>query len=180
MATEQIAILGGGCFWCIEAALNRIKGVNTAISGYSGGNIDKPTYQDICTGTSEHAEVIQVHFDPTLINYETILHLFFQLHDPTQLNRQGNDIGTQYRSVIFYLDQSQKEIATKVIQDLNNQQIWQQPIVTEVSPAAIFYPAENYHQDYVSNNPQQPYCQLVVIPKLDKFLHQYKDFLKTS
>ena len=179
MANEQIAIFGAGCFWCIETALNRIRGVDSAISGYTGGHIDNPTYQDICSGSSGHAEVVKVSFDADIISFDTLLTLFFQLHDPTQLNRQGNDIGTQYRSAIFYTSELQQQTALSVIQQLNSQQIWDSSIVTEVAPATMFYPAENFHQDYVNKNPQQPYCQLLIIPKLNKFLHQYKDFLKS-
>lgn len=179
MANQQIAILGAGCFWCIESALNRIKGVESAVSGYSGGHVDNPTYQDICTGQSNHAEVVKVTFDADVLSYEMLLNFFFQLHDPTQLNRQGNDIGTQYRSVIYYLDDVQYQTSIKKIHQLNEEQIWSSPIVTEVSKAETFYPAEDYHQDYVSNNPQQPYCQLVVIPKLNSFLHKYQDYLKS-
>lgn len=180
MANEQIAILGAGCFWCIESALNRVQGVKSAVSGYSGGHITNPTYKDICTGTSNHAEVVKVTFDADILTFEMLLNFFFQLHDPTQLNRQGNDVGTQYRSVIFYVDEQQKLTAEQLISELEQRRVWPEPIVTEVSPAQTFYPAEDYHQDYVNNNPQQPYCQFVVLPKLNTFLHKYSDYLKTD
>lgn len=178
MSNMRIATFGGGCFWCIEAAMNMLNGVNKAISGYSGGEIKNPTYQQICQGSSGHAEVIQVEFDPQVISFEQLLVFFFQLHDPTQLNRQGNDIGTQYRSVIFYHDAEQQELALKQISDLENLHIWPQPIVTEVSPLGDFYPAEDYHQNYANENKEQPYCTFVVTPKLEKFKFQFKDYLK--
>lgn len=178
MANIKLATLGGGCFWCIEAALNSVEGVLKAISGYSGGTIENPTYQQICQGDSGHAEVIQVEFDQDIISFEQLLMFFFQLHDPTQLNRQGNDIGTQYRSVIYYHDNEQRLEAMKQIADLNNLNIWPTPIVTEISPAPTFYPAEDYHQNYANENTDQPYCTFIVTPKLEKFKYKFKSYLK--
>lgn len=178
MGNIKLATLGGGCFWCIEAALNSINGVIKATSGYSGGNITHPTYQQICEGSSGHAEVIQVEFDQNMINFQQLLVFFFQLHDPTQLNRQGNDVGTQYRSVIYYHDEQQKLDAEKQIKELNKLNIWQDDIVTELSPASVFYPAEDYHQNYANENKEQAYCTYIVTPKLEKFKFQFKDYLK--
>ena len=178
MANIKLATLGGGCFWCIEAALNSVEGVLKAISGYSGGAIENPTYQQICQGDSGHAEVIQVEFDQDIISFEQLLMFFFQLHDPTQLNRQGNDIGTQYRSVIYYHDNEQRLEAMKQISELNNLKIWPSPIVTEISPVSTFYPAEDYHQNYANENTEQPYCTFIVTPKLEKFKYKFKSYLK--
>jgi peptide-methionine (S)-S-oxide reductase len=178
MANIKLATLGGGCFWCIEAALNSVEGVLKAISGYSGGTIENPTYQQICQGDSGHAEVIQVEFDQDIISFEQLLMFFFQLHDPTQLNRQGNDIGTQYRSVIYYHDNEQRLEAMKQISELNNLKIWPSPIVTEISPVSTFYPAEDYHQNYANENTEQPYCTFIVTPKLEKFKYKFKSYLK--
>lgn len=178
MANIKLATLGGGCFWCIEAALNSVEGVLKAISGYSGGVIENPTYNDICQGNSGHAEVIQVEFDQDIISFEQLLMFFFQLHDPTQLNRQGNDIGTQYRSVIYYHDNEQRLEAMKQIAELNNLKIWPSPIVTEISPVSTFYPAEDYHQNYANENTEQPYCTFIVTPKLEKFKYKFKSYLK--
>jgi len=178
MANIKLATLGGGCFWCIEAALNSVEGVLKAISGYSGGTIENPTYQQICQGDSGHAEVIQVEFDQDIISFEQLLMFFFQLHDPTQLNRQGNDIGTQYRSVIYYHDNEQRLEAMKQISELNNLKIWPSPIVTEISPVSTFYPAEDYHQNYANENTEQPYCSFIVTPKLEKFKYKFKSYLK--
>lgn len=179
MANVKLATLGAGCFWCIEAALNSVEGVIKAVSGYSGGDTLNPTYQQICQGDSGHAEVIQVEFDQDIINFEQLLTFFFQLHDPTQLNRQGNDVGTQYRSVIYYHNNEQREQAENKIKELNELNIWDQLIVTEISPVDTFYPAENYHQDYANENKEQPYCTFVVTPKLEKFKYQFKDYLKS-
>lgn len=180
MANIKLATLGGGCFWCIEAALNSVEGVLKAISGYSGGAIENPTYQQICQGDSGHAEVIQVEFDQDIISFEQLLMFFFQLHDPTQLNRQGNDIGTQYRSVIYYHDNEQRLEAIKQISEMNNLKIWPSPVVTEISPASTFYPAEDYHQNYANENTEQPYCTFIVAPKLEKFKYQFKSYLKNT
>ncbi|HSH02912.1 MAG TPA: peptide-methionine (S)-S-oxide reductase MsrA [Anaerolineae bacterium] len=176
----EVATLGGGCFWCVEAVYNDLIGVHSAISGYAGGHVDNPTYKAICTGTTGHAEVVQVTYDPNQVTYQEILEIFFTVHDPTQLNRQGNDVGTQYRSVIFYHDDAQKKMAQAVIDDLTQQNLWSQPIVTEITPLTKFYPAEDYHQEYFSNNPNQPYCQFVVAPKLSKFRSKYTHRLKSQ
>jgi len=180
MANIKLATLGGGCFWCIEAALNSVNGVIKAISGYSGGHITNPTYQQVCQGDSGHAEVIQVEFDQDIISFQQLLVFFFQLHDPTQLNRQGNDIGTQYRSVIYYHDDEQKVDAEKKIDELNNLKIWDEEIVTELTPVSIFYPADDHHQNYANENKEQAYCTFIVTPKLEKFKFQFKDYLKGS
>lgn len=174
------ATFAGGCFWCIESAFNRLQGVDNAISGYTDGDLNNPTYQDICTGNSGHAEAVQIQFDNSLISYLELLRVFFALHDPTQLNRQGNDVGTQYRSAIFYHDEQQKQQAQAYINELVEQQVWSTPIVTEVKAASVFYRAEDYHQDYVSNNPQNPYCQMIVLPKLIKFEQTFYEKLKAE
>ena len=177
-AASSIATLGGGCFWCVEGALNQLNGVSKVVSGYTGGRTDNPTYEDICTGTTGHAEVAQITFDPSVIDYRTLLIAFFAIHDPTTLNRQGNDVGTQYRSVIFTHDEAQAEIARKLIADLDANQVWDDPIVTEVKPLPAFYPAENYHQDYFAKNPFQPYCMAVVGPKVQKIREQFKGLIR--
>ncbi|MEC8326475.1 MAG: peptide-methionine (S)-S-oxide reductase MsrA [Pseudomonadota bacterium] len=171
----QTAIFGGGCFWCIDAAFRRLKGVQSVLSGYSGGHLDNPTYQDICTGLSGHAEVVKIEFDEKVISYSTLLQIFFELHDPTQLNRQGNDIGTQYRSVIFYLDDVQKLASLKML--ASQQVLFADKIVTELSLATLFYSAETYHQDYYRDNPNQPYCSIMIGPKLAKFSANYATLL---
>jgi len=175
---DNLATLGGGCFWCVEPIFDELLGVVTVTSGYSGGTIPNPSYEQICTGTTGHAEVVQIEFDPEQLSYRDLLQVFFSAHDPTQLNRQGNDIGTQYRSVIFYHSPQQHQVANEVIDELNAARLWPQPIVTEVSPFDVFYPAENYHQDYFLNNPNQPYCRLVVEPKVRQFRQQFADRLK--
>jgi len=175
----EIADLGGGCFWCLEAVYDELEGVQQVVSGYEGGQLDNPTYKQICTGNTGHAEIVRVTFDPTVVSFDEILRVFFTIHDPTTLNRQGADRGTQYRSVIFYHDQAQKETAEKMIAELNAAAIWSNPIVTEVTPAQAFYPAEDYHQDYYVNNSYQPYCQVVINPKLAKFRQKYATRLKT-
>lgn len=154
-STTQVATFGGGCFWCIDAAFRRVNGVLNVSSGYTGGNTDTPTYKSVCSGTSGHAEVVQIEFDDTIISFEVLLAMFFTLHDATQLNRQGNDIGTQYRSVVYYHNQTQLTLTNAVIAQLQNQV--SEPIVTEVSPATTYYPAEHYHQDYYNENPNQGY-----------------------
>jgi peptide-methionine (S)-S-oxide reductase len=171
----QTAIFGGGCFWCIDAAFRRVKGVCGVSSGYSGGQLKNPTYHDICTGQSGHAEVIKIDFDNQQVSYSTLLQMFFDLHDATQLNRQGNDVGTQYRSVIFYCDSTQKVAAQKMM--ATQQQLVSEPIVTELSPEQPFYNAEQYHQDYFVQNPQQPYCSYLIAPKLAKFYEHYQNLL---
>ena len=174
----EIATFGAGCFWSVEARYRAVEGVLDATSGYMGGPPD-PNYKQVCSGNSGHAEVVQVTFDPEVISYEEILGVFFSIHDPTTLNRQGADVGTQYRSVIFHQNQEQKEIAEKLISDFNAEQIWPDPIVTEVAPLEVFYQAEDYHQEYYKNNSQQPYCQVVITPKVAKFRNSFAHKLKT-
>lgn len=172
----QIATFGGGCFWCIDAAFRRVKGVLNVSSGYAGGEIENPSYQQICTGLTGHAEVVQLDFDSSIVSYNTLLEMFFTLHDATQLNRQGNDVGTQYRSVIYYHDEEQKAESQAMIDALQKQ--IREPIVTELSPLTNFYPAEQYHQDYYNENPNQGYCSILIAPKLAKFEQYYADKLK--
>jgi peptide-methionine (S)-S-oxide reductase len=176
-ATE-VATLGGGCFWCLEAALLQLKGVESVVSGYAGGSTEKPDYHGVCSGRTGHAEVVEVRFDPAVIDYRTLLTAFFAIHDPTTLNRQGNDIGTQYRSVIFTHDDAQRKVAEALIADLAAQQIWPAPIVTAVSPAPTFWRAEDGHQNYYANNPLQGYCQAVVAPKAAKLRKVFAGRLK--
>jgi peptide-methionine (S)-S-oxide reductase len=176
--TTQLATLAGGCFWCIEGAFTQVKGIFSATSGYMGGQTVSPTYEEICTGETGHAEVVQLSFDPTLITYQEILEIFFTLHDPTQLNRQGNDIGTQYRSAIFYHDDSQKKIAETIIKEMTEEKTFDQEIVTQVCAIEVFYSGEEYHQDYVNNNPENQYCQAIVSPKLAKFRQTFVNKLK--
>ena len=170
--------LGGGCFWCTEAIFNELNGVISVISGYSGGDIVNPSYKEICTGRTGHAEVVEVEFDPAIISFADLLEVFFATHDPTTLNRQGADVGTQYRSVIFYHNQNQKEIAESVIDGLNRENIYGKPVVTELSPWKNFFRAENDHQNYFSNNPNQAYCRFVIIPKVEKFRKIFREKLK--
>jgi peptide-methionine (S)-S-oxide reductase len=170
---SAVATLGGGCFWCLEAVYDDMQGIQSVVSGYVGGHVDNPTYQQVCTGTTGHAEVVQVTYDPAQLSFRDLLEVFFTIHDPTTLNRQGNDVGTQYRSAIFYHDESQKETAESLIAELEKANAWDNPIVTEVTPLDTFYPAEDYHQDYYANNAYQPYCQFVVRPKLDKFRQKF-------
>ena len=172
MAKSEIATLGGGCFWCVEAVFQRIKGVISVKPGYAGGNVKNPTYKQICTGNTGHAEVAKIEFDPSKITYSQILNVFWQSHDPTTLNRQGNDVGTQYRSVIFFHDESQREIAEKSKIDADKSGYWDNEIVTEVTLLNNYYDAEDYHDNYYNNNPNQPYCLFVIKPKLDKLEKQ--------
>ena len=174
----QTATLAGGCFWCLEAVYDELKGVHSVESGYAGGHVDNPSYRDVCNGNTGHAEVVQIRFDPSVISYRDLLNVFFTIHDPTTLNRQGADIGTQYRSAIFYHDEEQKKIAEETIKDLNTQKIWDNPIVTEVTRFDKFYVAEDYHQEYFTKNPYQPYCQVVVAPKVSKFRKHFLEMLK--
>lgn len=174
----ETATLAGGCFWCMEAVFDDVKGVQSVESGYAGGGKGNPTYREVCTGTTGHAEVIQVTFDPQIISFKEILNVFFAIHDPTTLNRQGADVGTQYRSAIFYRSDEQNRIATDLINELNAQKIWDKPIVTEVTLFDKFYVAEDYHQEYFANNPNQPYCQAVVAPKVAKFRKYHLEMLK--
>ncbi|MCX7169489.1 MAG: peptide-methionine (S)-S-oxide reductase MsrA [Proteobacteria bacterium] len=173
-AKFELATLGGGCFWCLEAVFLRLRGVATAISGYCGGKVGNPSYAAVCSGSTGHAEVVQLKFDPALLGYRDVLEVFFAIHDPTTPNRQGHDIGTQYRSVIFTHSDAQASIAAETIVRLAAAHAYADKIVTEVLPLATFYPAEDYHQDYFSNNPRQPYCQAVVAPKLAKFLEEFR------
>lgn len=175
---EEVSTLGGGCFWCVEAVFDSIKGVNEVISGYTGGKNPNPTYEEVSSGSSGHAEVVQVKFNPELISYAEILNIFFHTHDPTTLNQQGADRGTQYRSVIYYHDEKQKEIATKVIAKITENKLWSKPIVTEISPLQNFYPAEDYHQNYYKNNSAKPYCSLVIGPKIQKLKKEFADRMK--
>ena len=168
MAKSEIATLGGGCFWCVEAVFQRIEGVISVKPGYAGGNVKNPTYKQICTGNTGHAEVAKIEFDPSKITYAQILNVFWQSHDPTTLNRQGNDVGTQYRSVIFFHNESQEEIAKKSKIDADESGYWDNEIVTEITPLNNYYNAEDYHDNYYNNNPNQPYCLFVIKPKLDK------------
>jgi peptide-methionine (S)-S-oxide reductase len=172
---SEIATLGGGCFWCLEAVYNRMKGVVSVTSGYMGGKRENPTYQQVCSGATGHAEVVQVEFDPQEITYRDILEVFFGIHDPTTLNRQGNDIGTQYRSVIFYHSDEQRRVAGDIIRELEAEKAFDSPIVTAVEPAQPFYRAEDYHQEYFANNPNQPYCAFVVAPKVAKFRKKFAE-----
>ena len=174
----QTATLAGGCFWCLEAVYDELKGVHSVESGYAGGHVDNPSYRDVCTGNTGHAEVVQIRFDPNVVSYRDLLNVFFTIHDPTTLNRQGADIGTQYRSAIFYHDDEQKKIAEEVIKDLNAQKVWDNPIVTEVTKFDKFYLAEDYHQEYFAHNQYQPYCQVVVAPKVAKFRKHFLEMLK--
>jgi peptide-methionine (S)-S-oxide reductase len=176
--TGEVATLGGGCFWCLEAVYLGVDGVNSVESGYAGGHTQRPTYEQVCDGATGHAEVVKVEFDPSKISYREILEIFFAIHDPTQLNRQGNDVGPQYRSVIFYHDAEQEQIAREVIKSINERRIWNRAIVTEVSPLPAFYPAEAYHDDYFARNPGQPYCQVIIEPKVAKLRKQHLDKLK--
>jgi len=170
--------LAGGCFWCLEAVFDEMKGVLSVDSGYSNGHVANPSYRAVCSGSTGHAEVVQIKFDPSVIQFKDVLNVFFAIHDPTTLNRQGADTGTQYRSGIYYHTDEQKEIAEALIKDLNEQKIWDNPIVTEVEPIKDFYMAEDYHQEYFAKNPYQPYCMAVIAPKVSKFRKHYLDLLK--
>jgi peptide-methionine (S)-S-oxide reductase len=174
----EVATLGGGCFWCLEAVFNELQGVHKVESGYAGGTVPNPSYQQVCTGTTGHAEVVQVTFDPHQTSYREVLEVFFSIHDPTTLNRQGADVGTQYRSVIFYHDEQQEVVAEDMIRELGVSGKWRDPIVTEVVPFEAFYKTEDYHQEYYQHNQNQPYCRVVVAPKLQKFRKLYLTKLK--
>ncbi len=171
--TTETATLGGGCFWCLEAVYDNLQGVSAVESGYSNGNVVNPTYRQVCNGDTGHAEVVRVTFDPAVISFREILEVFFVIHDPTTLNRQGNDAGTQYRSGIYYQSPEQKAVAEKLIAELTTEKVFSSPIVTEVVAARTFYVAEDYHQEYFANNSEQPYCQFVVAPKLAKFRQKF-------
>jgi peptide-methionine (S)-S-oxide reductase len=181
MSTEQtreLATLAGGCFWCLEAVYKGLRGVGRVVSGYAGGHDPAPTYRAVCDGATGHAEVVQLTFDPAVVSYKELLEVFFTIHDPTTLNRQGGDVGTQYRSAVFYHSPAQRETAEQVVAELTAAGVWDSPIVTEVAPLDTFYPAEEYHQDYFERNPSQPYCRAVVAPKVSKFRKHFLEKLK--
>lgn len=175
---KEIATLAGGCFWCLEAVYEQLRGVDSVVSGYSGGHVANPSYDAVCNGTTGHAEVVQITYDPDVVSFKELLQVFFTIHDPTTLNRQGNDVGTQYRSAIFYHDDAQKELAEQVIAEMTAAQLWPDPIVTEITPLETFYTAEDYHQQYYANNEYQPYCMFVVAPKVQKFRQKFVQQLK--
>lgn len=179
-AAREVATLAGGCFWCLEAVFDDLRGVEDVVSGYSGGTVPNPTYEQVCTGTTGHAEVVQVTFDPAVISFRDLLEVFFSVHDPTTLNRQGADVGTQYRSAIFFHTPAQQATAEAVIRDLAAARMFGNPIVTEITPFRVFYPAEDYHQRYFERNPNQPYCRVVVAPKVAKFRKQHLSRLKKT
>ena len=174
----ELATLAGGCFWCLEAIFREVEGVETVISGYTDGTTVNPTYQQVCTGKTGHAEAVQVRFDPSKVSYREILDIFFSVHDPTTLNQQGADTGTQYRSDIFYHNEQQKTIAGELIEELNKARLWEKPIVTQIAPLDKFYPAEDYHREYFSQHPEQAYCQMVISPKVNKFRKQWAKRIK--
>ncbi len=178
MPQHEVATLAGGCFWCLEAAFAQLKGVERVESGYSGGHVPSPSYEDVCTGTTGHAEVVQITFDPQILPFRDLLHVFFTIHDPTTPDRQGGDVGTQYRSAIFYHTPEQKAEAERVIAELEAEKVWDDPIVTQVTPFEKFYPAEEYHRDYYRRNPNQGYCRAVIAPKVAKVRKLYLDKLK--
>ncbi|HZI23032.1 MAG TPA: peptide-methionine (S)-S-oxide reductase MsrA [Gemmatimonadales bacterium] len=178
MANTETATLAGGCFWCLEAAFQDLKGVSKVQSGYAGGHVPHPTYEQVCTGTTDHAEVVQISFDPSVVSYDDLLHVFFTIHDPTTLNRQGEDVGTQYRSAIFYHTPEQKATAERVIRELGAEGLWDDPVVTTLQPLKAFYPAEEYHRDYYRRNPDKGYCRAVIAPKVAKVRKLYFDKLK--
>jgi len=178
MSNIETATLGAGCFWCVEAVFDDLKGVEDVVSGYSGGQTENPTYREVCDGNTGHAEVIQVKFDADVISFKEILQVFFSVHDPTTLNRQGHDVGSQYRSAIFYHSDEQKRVAEETIKEVNDEGVYDDPIVTEVTPFDKFYAGEDYHQEYFANNPNQPYCAAVVAPKVAKFRQKFVSRLK--
>ena len=175
---KEVTTLGGGCFWCLEAVYDQLKGVSDVVSGYMGGHVDNPSYRAVCDGTTGHAEVIQVEFNPDMVSFSDILDVFFTIHDPTTLNRQGADVGTQYRSAIFYHNDEQKRIAEQKLAEYDNSGIWDNPIVTEITKASQFYAAEDYHQEYFENNPNAGYCRVVIAPKVAKFRQKFMQQLK--
>lgn len=175
---KEVATLAGGCFWCLDAIFIELRGVEKVASGYTGGHVPYPSYQQVCGGTTGHAEAVQITFDPGVISFRDILEIFFTTHNPTTLNRQGADVGAQYRSAIFYHTQEQKEIAKRVMKEFNEAKIWDAPIVTEIKPFRVFYRAEEHHQEYYARNPEQPYCRIVIAPKVNKLRKQYRDKLK--
>lgn len=172
--------LGGGCYWCVEAVYENLDGVKSVVSGFSGGRVANPTYEEVCTGTTGHAEVVQITYDKNITDINEIFKVFFTVHDPTTLNRQGADVGTQYRSVIFYKDSEQKKAAENIIAELNKEKVYSNPIVTKVEPFKVFYKAEDYHQNYYANNKNQPYCKMVIQPKIEKFEKIFKNKLKRN
>jgi len=178
VASTEVATLAGGCFWCLDAVFREVDGVENVVSGYTGGATISPTYEQVCSGKTGHAEAVQVSFDLSKISYREILEIFFSIHDPTTLNRQGADVGTQYRSAIFYHSQQQKAIAGELIAELNESHLWNKPIVTQIVPLHTFYPAETYHQGYFSQHPEQGYCQVIISPKVNKFRQQWSKHLK--
>jgi peptide-methionine (S)-S-oxide reductase len=175
----EVATLGGGCFWCLEAVFEQLRGVDKVVSGYAGGSVADPTYDEVCSGTTGHAEVVQVTFDPAVLSYRKLMELFFVFHDPTTLNRQGPDVGTQYRSAVFYHSAAQKQTAEEVIASLNAAGVWPRPIVTQVGPLDVFYPAEAYHQGYFRHNPGHRYCAFAIAPKVAKLRKEYADRLRS-
>jgi peptide-methionine (S)-S-oxide reductase len=177
-ASLEVATLAGGCFWCLEAVFREVDGVENVVSGYTGGATVNPTYEQVCSGKTGHAEAVQVRFDPSKISYREILEIFFSIHDPTTLNRQGADVGTQYRSAIFYHSEQQKAIAEELIARLDTAHLWENPVVTQIVPLRTFYPAEDYHQGYFAKHPEQGYCQAVISPKLNKFRQEWVKNLK--
>lgn len=177
VATLEVATLGGGCFWCLDAVFEQLKGVRSVKSGYAGGEVANPTYEQVCTGRTGHAEVVQVTFDPAVLTYRELLEVFFAIHDPTTRDRQGADVGTQYRSAIFHHTDAQREAATALVEELRARGVWDDPIVTEVTPLDVFYPSEAYHDAYFRRNPTQPYCQVVISPKVAKFRKAFADRL---
>jgi peptide-methionine (S)-S-oxide reductase len=176
----EIATLAGGCFWCLDAVYRQLNGVIKVVSGYSGGSVPNPSYELVCTDTTGHAEVVQITFDPKVLSFRDLLEVFFTIHDPTTLNRQGGDVGKQYRSAVFYHTPEQKATTDQVIADIQAEGVWPDPIVTEVTPFKNFYPAEAYHQDYFTNNPNQGYCRIIIAPKVAKFRHKYLERLKQA
>ena len=177
-ASLEVATIAGGCFWCLEAVFREVDGVESVVSGYTGGTTTNPTYQQVCTGKTGHAEAVQIDFNPSKISYREILEIFFSVHDPTTLNRQGADVGTQYRSAIFYHNAKQKAVAEEFIGELNKSKLWEKPTVTQIVPLDTFYPAEDYHWEYFSRHPEQAYCQMVISPKVSKFRKQWTKRLK--
>ncbi|HYX69579.1 MAG TPA: peptide-methionine (S)-S-oxide reductase MsrA [Terriglobales bacterium] len=180
MPDLETVVLGGGCFWCLEAVFDRVRGVASVESGYMGGHVERPTYKQVCSGETGHVEVVRVTFDPAQISFSDLLDVFFAIHDPTTPDRQGNDVGTQYRSVIFYNNDDQRRAAQEKIRQLTAEHAFRDPIVTALEPAATFYQAEDYHQEYFTNNPRQPYCQFIVAPKVHKFLEKFGDRQKPA
>jgi peptide-methionine (S)-S-oxide reductase len=176
----EMTTLGGGCFWCVEAVYQELQGVQSAVSGYAGGAVENPTYYQVCNGTTGHAEVVQITFDPKIISFEDILYVFWRTHDPTTLNRQGYDVGTQYRSIILYHSEQQRASAEKSKRDTDASRLWPNPIVTEISPFTTFYKAEDYHQNFYRDNPYQPYCRAIIDPKISKLRKEFQEKLKQT